>query len=93
VGQSRLGRTDWLWLEVEAFQVVPADQFVPPAIAKSLAGARTWAFSAVVGSRLVQAMCVVPLLTDESPADHEASLATMRAECSGMLSRITLTER
>jgi TonB family protein len=95
VGQSTIGQTNWLWLELEA----PTSSFqsAPPEIAAmmrdQLDGVRIWAFSTSVGLNLVQVMCVAPGLAGTTPAARDAALASARSECSETLKRVSFTAR
>jgi TonB family protein len=94
-GQSALGNTTWLWLELEAssFPLQSMRPELAALIGSVVDGAHVWVFSTTVGSRLVQMTCAAPALKNTTPADRAASLASAAAECAGSIKRMTLTAR
>jgi len=95
VGQSTIGKTNWLWLELEAptsaFQSAPSE--LGALMRDQIDGVHMWAFSTTLGLRLIQVLCVAPGVRDTTPAAREAALASARSECSEMLKRMTFTAR
>jgi len=92
-GQSALGSQNWLWLEMESSKLTLPS--LPPELAAviqdNIDGVHVWAFSTSVNSRLVQLMCILPML--KTTAEREAGLAAARSDCSEIIKRVSLTAR
>jgi TonB family protein len=93
VGQSTLGSSNWLWLELEgSIANLPASPDVA-VLKERVDGVRLWAFSTSVGSFLVQVMCSQPYLKGATASEREATLVHAEASCSGVLKRMVFTAR